>query len=363
MDVPSVLMFLLPNVWPLLVNGLWQLAIPDFMRPGLFFGVTVDPQFHESRPARAIRRRYSSTIWITTLIIIAVVATATFVATGAFAAPAALATLVTHRGLQWLPWMLQLAVTLFAFVWANRATRPYATQPASVVGVELSAKPPATSAILLGLALPIASLALLAVWTGTHWRDVPARLAVHWGFGGPDRWVSTTPAHVATWLFLNTVVCFLLALLTWGVLHGSRRLATAGEAATRERRFRTLVISLLMVAEYFSVFPVWAGLLDLPSTPMTLWQLVFPATMLILLAGLALAGQGGTRGLARGNRAVGDRTNDRYWIWGMLYFNRGDPALLVEKRFGIGYTFNFAHPFACALLAIIVVITLATRLL
>jgi Family of unknown function (DUF5808) len=31
----------------------------------------------------------------------------------------------------------------------------------------------------------------------------------------------------------------------------------------------------------------------------------------------------------------------------MFYVNRQDPALIVEKRFGFGYTLNFGHPAAC----------------
>jgi uncharacterized membrane protein len=27
----------------------------------------------------------------------------------------------------------------------------------------------------------------------------------------------------------------------------------------------------------------------------------------------------------------------------MIYYNPDDPALMVEKRFGIGWTLNFAH--------------------
>jgi uncharacterized membrane protein len=40
---------------------------------------------------------------------------------------------------------------------------------------------------------------------------------------------------------------------------------------------------------------------------------------------------------------VGDRTPDRYWKLGVFYFNRDDSALLVEKRFGLGYSLNFAR--------------------
>jgi uncharacterized membrane protein len=41
---------------------------------------------------------------------------------------------------------------------------------------------------------------------------------------------------------------------------------------------------------------------------------------------------------------VGDRTPDECWKLGLFYFNRNDPAVFVEKRFGIGWTLNLANP-------------------
>ncbi|HBM4220466.1 TPA: hypothetical protein LWK36_002952, partial [Listeria innocua] len=37
---------------------------------------------------------------------------------------------------------------------------------------------------------------------------------------------------------------------------------------------------------------------------------------------------------------------DAFWKAGVIYFNRNDPALFVEKRFGIGWTINTARPVA-----------------
>ena len=37
--------------------------------------------------------------------------------------------------------------------------------------------------------------------------------------------------------------------------------------------------------------------------------------------------------------------DDDYWFMGMFYFNPNDKRLNIEKRFGIGYTLNMAHPF------------------
>lgn len=38
------------------------------------------------------------------------------------------------------------------------------------------------------------------------------------------------------------------------------------------------------------------------------------------------------------------RDDDRYWYGGFFYNNPDDPALLVPKRFGLGWTLNFGHP-------------------
>ena len=42
-------------------------------------------------------------------------------------------------------------------------------------------------------------------------------------------------------------------------------------------------------------------------------------------------------------RPRGDATPDACWKCGLVYWNSADPALFVEKRFGVGYILNFAH--------------------
>jgi uncharacterized membrane protein len=51
---------------------------------------------------------------------------------------------------------------------------------------------------------------------------------------------------------------------------------------------------------------------------------------------------------------VVNREDDRFWKLGLIYLNREDPALMVTKRFGVGWTVNFANPKAWLLLAGIV---------
>lgn len=63
--------------------------------------------------------------------------------------------------------------------------------------------------------------------------------------------------------------------------------------------------------------------------------------------------------LARNNRepdqgeegtGLSHRDDDRYWRGGLFYINREDRALLVPRRFGLGWTFNFGNPTAAMLL-------------
>lgn len=50
---------------------------------------------------------------------------------------------------------------------------------------------------------------------------------------------------------------------------------------------------------------------------------------------------------------------DRYWKLGIFYLNPEDDSIFVPKRFGIGYTLNFARPVSWFVLALIFIVALA----
>lgn len=78
--------------------------------------------------------------------------------------------------------------------------------------------------------------------------------------------------------------------------------------------------------------------------------------VLPILAGVAVA----VVVLGRNNRerdeseqdtGLTHRDDDTYWRGGLFYINRDDHALLVPRRFGVGWTLNFGNPRAAMLLA------------
>jgi len=86
--------------------------------------------------------------------------------------------------------------------------------------------------------------------------------------------------------------------------------------------------------------------------------------IVVLLVAVVRSGQGGSRLPVTEDGTVepgptGDGTDDRYWKGGLVYFNPADPSLLVEKRFGIGYTLNFGNSWSWVIiLALIGLMTL-----
>jgi uncharacterized membrane protein len=121
-----------------------------------------------------------------------------------------------------------------------------------------------------------------------------------------------------------------------------------------------IAMGIVMVADFFVL-----QLSLLVSIDQTVMMIINIIVFVVILGGTILlaftTGQGGSRlQTAKGNnRHVINRDDDRYWKLGLFYFNPNDPAIWVEKRFGIGWTVNFAHPAGWgSLVAIIVVVVL-----
>jgi hypothetical protein len=89
---------------------------------------------------------------------------------------------------------------------------------------------------------PYALLALTGAWVALEWERMPARYPVHWGVGGPDRWVDLSPRAVGIPLVLGALLVAWLGWLRRFVLANSapapdpsraRRLVRAATAASQ----------------------------------------------------------------------------------------------------------------------------------
>lgn len=197
---------------------------------------------------------------------------------------------------------------------------------------------------LVLLSLPVWALGALVAYTWHHFEDLPERMPVHWGLRGPDRWTERTPGFVFGMLLAMTFLATamgLLALLTYG----SERQGLAGRADEWTRK-------LLVFLEYS--FAGLAGAMLFGER----WPVRTAYLMLawgILIMGLTLAvvataisarsrNQEGRVASSSFMDACACRAIDDGWKWaGAIYYNPQDPAILVPKRRGLGWTLNFAR--------------------
>ena len=322
-----------------LVAVLYHL-MPRLTRPELYFAVTVSATFRAQPEARAALGRYRAWVWFHA------VTAAALIALGA----------QLHREVLFsvsLAW--QLVGSLQAFLAARRAVLPYAAAPSTIREATLV---PERRALPGGPLAQLGPFLLLAV--------AAVALTLH-----PGRAVAHSPLGVLGVLLTGAMPCALLLLLAYGILSWSRRVRATGEPAERERQFRGATLVVLLGAEYLVALRVALVALSPLAT-----SAQGRAPLIVMLVELALVigavtwlmrlshGRAGSAAPHEGTpQPIGDRTADASWRWGIFYFDPSDPAVFVEKRFGIGYTLNFGSRQSWLILALVVIVPLVSSLL
>lgn len=121
----------------------------------------------------------------------------------------------------------------------------------------------------------------------------------------------------------------------------------------------SFLLSLLMGITYI---PMSGGKLD-KGVGGFITLLVLCSVILPILVGLKVGTSGERLNLqsVRGNDVSYD--DDGKWLWGMFYYNSNDPATLVPKKVGIGYTINIATTTGKICIAVTLLIALFSILL
>ena len=58
-----------------------------------------------------------------------------------------------------------------------------------------------------------------------------------------------------------------------------------------------------------------------------------------------------------------DRNNPELFKLGIFYYNPEDPNLIVKKRSGLGWTFNFAHNASIGVMVLILLIIIISSII
>jgi uncharacterized membrane protein len=328
----------------------WKL--PFWERPGLFFSVTVSPEFRRSTEGRRILRRYR------TLATILIAIGWVLVAGGG--APRRWPLLVL--GVAWLGFG-----PLIAFQVAREAVMPHAAKPALIREALLAPRAAHLPGGSLLQAGPFAILVAVAIYLRIHWDQIPEIFPVHWGVDGrPNGWSVRTTLGVYGPLVMGAAIVTGLSLITYAVLREARVVRIPGYPTSQGRDFPHQVGYLLSGIEYFlAIVFSFVAVMPLLGPPNIAFVLIGSIASIVIVLGAAhhlnqvQAHKIEPSAFHADGTIFGDGTRDEHWKMGLFYYNPDDPALLVEKRLGIGYTLNFARPVAWIVLALVAVIPLA----
>jgi len=333
--------------------------MPTWTRPDIVFSVTVDPTFRTTETGRRIVQRYRIWLWIHTAAALAIAVTAL-----RSQCPALFAVGVLY----------QIGGGFAAFLGARRRTLPHAVPTTTLRSAELA---PRTDRFPGGLPAQFGPFALLggaAAVLAARWSAIPERFPVHWNIGfQPDRWVMRSPQAVFGPLAVGVLVCCAIGTMAYAALRLTPRPGLQPLWAVREARHRRAVAIVLLASEFAVATTFsWGALMPLRADVQGPGGLLIAGPLLglavVVLAVVVLVrARGSSPGSSRQTPAgdaqpVGDRTPDSCWKAGVFYFNPADAAIFVEKRFGLGYTLNFANTWSWVLLAAVLLVPLLASL-
>lgn len=344
--------------------GLAALAwwLPALTRRDLYFAVTVEPAWRdgpEGRQALAVYRRW----WF--VLVLAPVAAAVVCA---LALPPATALYVVTAAI-----MVEIVGLLAGFLAARRRVLP-----AAVESLDRPSAEPAGAARLpggwLGQAGPFLIVAAAALVLALAWDAVPDRYPVHYDVSfQPDRWAERSLAGVALPFALAFVFMLPMWWMQWALVRRAHQAADGRDAATEVRRrlanAEVLLVAVYLIAVDFAVIglaPLFQGGRETARAWLTAVVGLTVVGTFGLIAWLVvrlLPLYAARRGEGAAGGALGDRTADVHWKMGLFYYNPADPAVFIEKRFGIGYTMNMARPVVWSMLGALLLLPLLLILL
>ncbi|MFJ6266368.1 DUF1648 domain-containing protein [Lysinibacillus xylanilyticus] len=211
-------------------------------------------------------------------------------------------------------------------------------------------------------ALPIIITLALITFTYMNYNSIPDVFATHWNAAGEvDGWTEKTWISVITMPLLLLGTQISLFIMSIGMKSAKIQLSAQAKEASANRELKQRkygswyfaainynMTILLVVLHYTTVI--------LKNQTAPYFFPLFIVFMIVSLGGLILF----IWKLSKSNERFDDiHTNetaaadDRYWKWGIFYMNKNDPSLLIQKKYGVGWTVNMANKWSYIILLVI----------
>lgn len=204
--------------------------------------------------------------------------------------------------------------------------------------------------------IPLGLIAVNIVLVALYYDQIPDVLDVHYNTAGEvNRRVAKSVWQVFSLNGIQLLLAGVLLLASRGVAASKQELNPADPQGSRERnvayRWNTsifLLVLSILITLLFAV--VQMGIIGFASQQIIMGACI--GMIVLVLAGSILFAVITMKKGIKEPISGGSAHDDRYWKGGMIYYNPDDPALMVEKRMGGGWTVNFGRPVSWLLLLV-----------
>jgi len=311
-----LLMFVVMS-FGIILAAIVQCKGPSAFRSGLFFGVTVDPEFPRTEEAQRIIWRYRRPI-----IVMAFVSTAALWLVvprlSGVAAPLTASVIV----------MIDIAAGMFSMAAASKHVRAYAKPHSVTRTASLTPRAKKLPGGWLPFAGPMLILGGLRLWLFVRKASIPP----------------LNYRAALTLLLVGFVASALYMWVAWLVAFRMRAIRPSTENGGTRRISYWVRLLIAYCAAFFAVNMIVLYMSEITPARgrwfLTSWLVGWVAYIVTFLV---LAAKG-IRIKNASPAATGDSTPDECWKYGMFYCNPDDPAFLVESRLGaIGVDMNLGN--------------------
>ena len=358
-DSLTLMVFLIAIV---LLSGAILAATPWFMKKNECFAVTIPESAQADVRFLAFRKRYAAAVLAVTLICaVALGAVSNVVlgkmssATDAASLNAILAAAIVAAAT--IPLIASFALMLHyrkrvKAIKREEGWKAERDEAVALIGFEEAPAPPSLAWNVVYVPIVLITLALgLALYPST-----PDLVPTHIDFAGNvNQWTPKGPALIAFPLLVEVFMAACFIFSHWMTIRSKKDVDPARPAisAYAYGAFARAECILLLVGG--SVLTAVLGIVmilmmtEFLSMLVTM-VLIIVATLVFVGATIAFSvvyGQSGSR-LVKRLEENGDiiADNDERWKAGIFYWNKDDASLILPKRFGVGWTMNWARPAA-----------------
>lgn len=358
-DSLTLMVFLIAIVF---LSGAILAATPWFMKKNECFAVTIPESAQADVRFLAFRKRYAAAVLAVTLICAVALGVVSNVVLGKMSSAADAASLnailvAAIVATATIPLIASFALMLHyrkkvKAIKREEGWKAERDEAVALIGFEEAPAPPSLAWNVVYVPIVLITLALgLALYPST-----PDLVPTHIDFAGNvNQWTPKGPALIAFPLLVEVFMAACFIFSHWMTIRSKKDVDPARPAisAYAYGAFARAECILLLVSG--SVLTAVLGIVMILMMTETLSMLVtmvliIVATLVFVGAMIAFSvvyGQSGSRLVKRLEENGGIiADNDEHWKAGIFYWNKGDASLILPKRFGVGWTMNWARPAA-----------------